>query len=205
MPTIKRLMDAAIVGMVVVDLVLTGMLLVKSHHPSDQANRQASAGSGDLSSSAKSETATYPTTSAMDVSSALTLINTDGFRPGDPSNASALRNWADWNVASDSQPIHTYYQNLSPASRGAIDPVDERQDVSAAMFLLLRAGTSTSEVFSCPTTQPTKWDYGAGANGDQNWTVWSSTTSTTLVNLSYSYENPYPASQRSVGVSSTKP
>jgi hypothetical protein len=191
--------------MVALDLVLTGMLIAKSHHPPEQANRHGAAGRGDSPSSATSETANYPTTSAMDVSSALTLINTGGSRPGDPSNASALRNWADWNVASDSQPIHTYSQNLSPASRGATAPINEGQDVSAAMFLLLRAGTITSEVFDCPSTQPTKWDYGAGANGDQNWTVWSSTTSTTLVNLSYSYENPYPASQRSVGVSSTKP
>jgi hypothetical protein len=32
-------------------------------------------------------------------------------------------------------------------------------DVSEGLFLLLRSQDITSETFSCPTTQPTKWDF----------------------------------------------
>ena len=170
------------------------MFLAKSKHSSKLANRQ-----GDSATSAKSETATYPTTSTMDVSSAPTLINTAGSPRGDASNASAFRNWADWNVVSDSQPIHTYYQNLSPASPGATAPINEGQDVSAAMFLLLRTGEITSEVFSCPSTQPSNREYNAGANTVQNWASWSGNATSLAADLSYSYENPYPASQAAGG------
>jgi prepilin-type N-terminal cleavage/methylation domain-containing protein/prepilin-type processing-associated H-X9-DG protein len=72
-------------------------------------------------------------------------------------------------------------------------------DVSAALFLLLRAGDITSEVFTCPSSNATKWDYGGGTNTAQNWCNWAGETgsggqSGLLTNESYSYEDPYPSS-----------
>jgi prepilin-type N-terminal cleavage/methylation domain-containing protein/prepilin-type processing-associated H-X9-DG protein len=72
-------------------------------------------------------------------------------------------------------------------------------DVSAAMFLLLRAGDITSEVFTCPSSNAQKWDYGGGTNTAQNWCNWAGESGTSgpsglLTNESYSYENPYPVS-----------
>jgi len=71
-------------------------------------------------------------------------------------------------------------------------------DVSAALFLLLRAGDITSEVFTCPSSNATKWDYGGGTNTAQNWCNWAGEVGTgtqvgLLTNMSYSYENPYPS------------
>jgi prepilin-type N-terminal cleavage/methylation domain-containing protein/prepilin-type processing-associated H-X9-DG protein len=66
-------------------------------------------------------------------------------------------------------------------------------DVTAALFLLLRAGDITSEVFTCPSSNAQKWDYGGGTNTAQNWANWNG-TSGLLTNMSYSYENPYPSS-----------
>jgi prepilin-type N-terminal cleavage/methylation domain-containing protein/prepilin-type processing-associated H-X9-DG protein len=65
-------------------------------------------------------------------------------------------------------------------------------DVSAALFLLLRAGDITSEVFNCPSSNATKWDYGGGQSTAQNWCNWNGNNGITT-NESYSYENPYPA------------
>ncbi|MBC8106120.1 MAG: hypothetical protein H7Z14_05985 [Anaerolineae bacterium] len=63
-------------------------------------------------------------------------------------------------------------------------------DVTAALQLLLRTQDITPEVFSCPTTQPTKWDFGGGANTALNWANWNSTEGNTR-SLSYKYQNPY--------------
>jgi prepilin-type N-terminal cleavage/methylation domain-containing protein/prepilin-type processing-associated H-X9-DG protein len=68
-------------------------------------------------------------------------------------------------------------------------------DVTAAMFLLLRAGDITSEVFTCPSSNAQKWDYGGGTNTAQNWCNWNNGTNGILTNLSYSYEDPYPSAQ----------
>ncbi|HSV14035.1 MAG TPA: prepilin-type N-terminal cleavage/methylation domain-containing protein, partial [Tepidisphaeraceae bacterium] len=61
-------------------------------------------------------------------------------------------------------------------------------DVSAALFLLLRTQDITSEVFVCPSSNAEKWDFTGGANTAQNFVNWISVQK----NLSYSYENPYP-------------
>jgi len=66
-------------------------------------------------------------------------------------------------------------------------------DVTAALFLLLRAGDITSEVFTCPSSNAQKWDYGGGTNTAQNWANWNGSTGL-LTNMSYSYEDPYPSS-----------
>jgi prepilin-type N-terminal cleavage/methylation domain-containing protein/prepilin-type processing-associated H-X9-DG protein len=69
-------------------------------------------------------------------------------------------------------------------------------DVTAALFLLLRAGDITAEVFTCPSSNAQKWDYGGGVNTAGYWANFGGSTpgaSSVLNNLSYSYENPYPS------------
>ncbi len=73
-------------------------------------------------------------------------------------------------------------------------------DVSAAIFLLLRTEDITPEVFVCPSSNAEKFDFGGGANTAQNWLTWGAGSATfatnkaqMLKNLSYSYENPYPS------------
>jgi len=136
-PTIKRVMDAAIVVMVVVDLVLTGVFFSRGGHPPQAPSRQQAAVVVASRSSAATES-----------------------------------------ISADNAP-----------------------------FLLLRGpgAGDAQEVFTCPSADAQKWDYGGGANTAQNWANWNSATSTTLVNESYSYENPFPASELVVGSSSTKP
>ncbi|MBC8107427.1 MAG: DUF1559 domain-containing protein, partial [Anaerolineae bacterium] len=63
-------------------------------------------------------------------------------------------------------------------------------DVSAALFLLLRTQDITPEVFTCPSSNAEKWDFGGGANTALNWSNWNTTTGAQR-NLSYSYQNPY--------------
>jgi prepilin-type N-terminal cleavage/methylation domain-containing protein/prepilin-type processing-associated H-X9-DG protein len=67
-------------------------------------------------------------------------------------------------------------------------------DISAALFLLLRTQEITSEVFICPSSNGEKFDYGGGALTAQNWSNWrGSNINNTPINqnLSYSYQNPY--------------
>jgi prepilin-type N-terminal cleavage/methylation domain-containing protein/prepilin-type processing-associated H-X9-DG protein len=63
-------------------------------------------------------------------------------------------------------------------------------DVSAALFLLLRTQDITSEVFTCPSSNAEKDTYGGGTNAPVNRTNFSSAK-----NLSYSYQNPYAGTQ----------
>jgi len=61
-------------------------------------------------------------------------------------------------------------------------------DVSAALFLLLRTQDITPEVFVCPNSNAEKDDFGGGTNtaaNRSNFTDWKK-------NLSYSLHNPYP-------------
>ena len=62
-------------------------------------------------------------------------------------------------------------------------------DVSAAMFLLLRTQDITSEVFTCPSSSAEKDTYGGGANSALNRANFTSIAK----NLSYSLHNPYPS------------
>jgi prepilin-type N-terminal cleavage/methylation domain-containing protein/prepilin-type processing-associated H-X9-DG protein len=64
-------------------------------------------------------------------------------------------------------------------------------DVTAALYLLLRTQDITAEVFTCPSSNGEKWDFGGGANTALNWSNWNSTAGVKK-NLSYSYQNPYP-------------
>jgi prepilin-type N-terminal cleavage/methylation domain-containing protein/prepilin-type processing-associated H-X9-DG protein len=83
--------------------------------------------------------------------------------------------------------------NAAPQDPFASGATESPNDVTAALFLLLRAGDITSEVFNCPSSNATKWDYGGGTNTAQNWSNWNGYTPL-LNNMSYSYENPYPSS-----------
>jgi prepilin-type N-terminal cleavage/methylation domain-containing protein/prepilin-type processing-associated H-X9-DG protein len=60
-------------------------------------------------------------------------------------------------------------------------------DVTAALFLLLRTQEITSEVFTCPSSNAERWDFGGGTNTATNWVNWNNFKT----NLSYSYQNPY--------------
>lgn len=61
-------------------------------------------------------------------------------------------------------------------------------DVSAALYLVLRTQDITSEVFTCPSSNAERWDFGGGTNTAQNYTNWTDVRR----NLSYSLQNPYP-------------
>jgi prepilin-type N-terminal cleavage/methylation domain-containing protein/prepilin-type processing-associated H-X9-DG protein len=60
-------------------------------------------------------------------------------------------------------------------------------DVTAALYLLLRTQDITSEVFTCPSSNAEKDTYGGGTNAPVN-----RSNFTSAKNLSYSYQNPYP-------------
>jgi prepilin-type N-terminal cleavage/methylation domain-containing protein/prepilin-type processing-associated H-X9-DG protein len=64
-------------------------------------------------------------------------------------------------------------------------------DVTAAYFLLLRTEEISAEVFTCPSSNATKWDFGGGANTALNWSNWNGSTGI-ITNLSYSFADPYP-------------
>jgi prepilin-type N-terminal cleavage/methylation domain-containing protein len=63
-------------------------------------------------------------------------------------------------------------------------------NVMASLFLLLRTQDIGSEVFTCPSSNATKDDFGGGSNTAQNRANFTNVTS----NLSYSYANPFPTS-----------
>lgn len=62
-------------------------------------------------------------------------------------------------------------------------------DVTASMFLLLRTQDITSEVFSCPSSNAEKWDFGGGAATALNWNNFNGVAGV-VKNLSYSYQVP---------------
>jgi len=64
-------------------------------------------------------------------------------------------------------------------------------DVSAALFLLLRTQDITAEVFLCPSASAEKWDFGGGSNTALNWSNWEGPAGV-KTHLGYSYANPYP-------------
>jgi prepilin-type processing-associated H-X9-DG protein len=60
-------------------------------------------------------------------------------------------------------------------------------DVTAALFLLLRTQDITSEVFTCPSSNADRDLYGDAKSADKR-----SNFTDIRKNLSYSYQNPYP-------------
>jgi prepilin-type processing-associated H-X9-DG protein len=93
-------------------------------------------------------------------------------------------------------PIPTWNTGTGPSATAdpfATTASEAANDVGAAMFLLLRTEDITAEVFTCPSSNAQKWDYGGGANTAQNYVSWLSGTANWPNSLSYSYENPYPS------------
>lgn len=62
-----------------------------------------------------------------------------------------------------------------------------QNDVTLALMRLLRTQDTTPEVFTCPATQPTHWDFGGGANTALKWSNWRGES--TPANLRY--QNPF--------------
>jgi prepilin-type N-terminal cleavage/methylation domain-containing protein/prepilin-type processing-associated H-X9-DG protein len=86
------------------------------------------------------------------------------------------------------------------SSFGAIPPAPAANNTPASMFLILKSGDITAEVFNCPSSQGERaWQgvdingtgTGPTAGGKANWPTGDSTTSF-AVNLSYSYTCPFP-------------
>jgi prepilin-type N-terminal cleavage/methylation domain-containing protein/prepilin-type processing-associated H-X9-DG protein len=83
--------------------------------------------------------------------------------------------------------------NMTALGHTAPDPftstaTDVTDNVPQALFLLLRTQDITSEVFTCPSSNAEKDNYGGGTNAAIN----KSNFSDLLKNLSYSYQDPYP-------------
>ncbi len=84
----------------------------------------------------------------------------------------------------------------SPAAVSGFDPKSPARpavnDVTAALFLLLRTQDVTPKLFVCPTTDQTPWDFGGGANTAQNWVNWRGAEGVRR-HLGYSFQNAYPS------------
>ena len=93
------------------------------------------------------------------------------------------------------EPVPTWGTG-APATQPFLDPNRPADnDVTAALFLLLRTQDITSEVFVCPSVQDQDKDtYGAPPNAPSPTTypVHRSNFTDVKKNLSYSYQNPYP-------------
>ena len=75
------------------------------------------------------------------------------------------------------------------ATQPFADDGPAENDVTAALFLLLRTQDITSEVFTCPSSDQEKDTYG-GKNAAP---IHRSNFTDVKRNLSYSYQNPYPS------------
>ena len=83
-----------------------------------------------------------------------------------------------------------------PNAPGKPDPFNAKSapdpnDVSAALFLLLRTQDIVPSVFACPSSKESGWDYGGGANYYFSWVNWPKES--LAKHLSYSFANPYPS------------
>ena len=78
-------------------------------------------------------------------------------------------------------------------STGAQTYAPTYNDVSAALFLLLRTEDLVPEVFTCPSSNAERFDYGGTGKGALDFTNWISATGV-KTNTSYSYQNPYASS-----------
>jgi prepilin-type processing-associated H-X9-DG protein len=74
------------------------------------------------------------------------------------------------------------------------DALPKANDVTAALFLLLRTQDITPGVFTCPSTGQTAMSFGPKKNTALNWTNWPGNQGI-LQHLSYSYQNPYPTKE----------
>src|SRR5688572_9169281 len=84
----------------------------------------------------------------------------------------------------DKVTFYTNWQARDPMAPDGPGP----NDVTAAMFLLLRTQDITSEVFVCPSSNARKWNYGGGTRAPIDVANFPNQR-----HLSYSYTNPYPS------------
>jgi prepilin-type N-terminal cleavage/methylation domain-containing protein/prepilin-type processing-associated H-X9-DG protein len=87
----------------------------------------------------------------------------------------------------------TLTHRMDSISHTAPDPfvgtgADMTDNVPQSLFLLLRTQDITSEVFTCPSSNAEKDNYGGGTNSAIN----KSNFTDIAKNLSYSYQDPYP-------------
>ena len=92
-----------------------------------------------------------------------------------------------------------YNGSATSASEPFITGGPSANDVTSAVFLLLRTQEITAEVFTCPSSNGEKWDFGGGSNTALNWSNWYGTDISGAKKLSYSYQNPYPDSTAVAG------
>jgi prepilin-type N-terminal cleavage/methylation domain-containing protein/prepilin-type processing-associated H-X9-DG protein len=82
---------------------------------------------------------------------------------------------------------------FAPFASATTNGAATNNDVTAALFLVLRTQEITTDVFLCPSSNATdRFVISAGSNIQYytNW-VFSGSTNTILKSLSYSYQNPY--------------
>jgi len=95
-----------------------------------------------------------------------------------PAGATMVANWGTAPSATDP------YSGVAGTAR----PSDN--DVTAALFMLLRTQDITSEVFTCPSSNAEKDTYGGGTNAPIN-----RCNFTNSKNISYSFEDPFSGTQ----------
>jgi prepilin-type processing-associated H-X9-DG protein len=108
-----------------------------------------------------------------------------------------------WNMADPTPTWGTPYAadaKLGPTDKAdpfdAASPVQPKpNDVSAALFLLIRTEQIPAAAFTCPSTDAKPFDFGGGKRTAQAWTNWPALAG----HLSYSYMNSY-ASMESVTI-----
>ena len=121
------------------------------------------------------------------IGQAILLYSNDnrGAYPRTVANAAAATDTSTWGTgAGGADPFSGTPIGTSP---GAATNRPTNNDVTAALFLLLRTQDITSEVFTCPSSNGEKDTYGGGTNAPINRTNFTSSK-----NISYSYQNPYP-------------
>lgn len=67
-------------------------------------------------------------------------------------------------------------------------------DVTAALYLLLRTQDITSDVFICPSTGSEPFAFGGGGNKAVNFSNWPGNKAL-AEHMNYSYQNPYPTKE----------
>jgi prepilin-type processing-associated H-X9-DG protein len=96
-----------------------------------------------------------------------------------------------WGTPYEANPKLGASKKADPFDPKNSDVAPSPNDVTAAMFLLLRTQDITSEVFICPSTGLDKFGFGGGKNTALHWTNWPGNKGI-ADHLSYSYQNPYP-------------
>ena len=114
---------------------------------------------------------------------------TAGANPNTPVVGTA--NPATWN---DTAGANT--ANANPFDPGTANGVPTANDVTGAMFLILRTQDITPDVFICPSSNADRYIIDAGETV-QWYTNWTKTGAdrTIAKSLSYSYQNPYPSTE----------